>query len=169
MKIKTLIVDDQMGEALSHLLGLCNGYECTVITHGDQVVREVVRNDYDVILMDIELPGLDGLSAIKAIRELSDDIPIIVVTGHKEYRRRAMAAGANDYFVKPFDFEALSGRVYQLVGKRKCQSGEDTILMLKNRRLQKLRERQAREGAGTPPEVLIEIEELEQDVQDTTK
>lgn len=93
------------------------GYTFSVAGNGLEVLDLLKREPFDLILMDIEMPVLDGISATRAIRsstpggDIPDpDIPIIGVTAHalKEFREKSLDAGMNDYVSKPVDFNELS-------------------------------------------------------------
>lgn len=101
------------------------GYTYSVASTGLEVLDLLKKETFDIILMDIEMPVLDGISATKAIRSavrggpISDpDIPIVGVTAHalKEFREKSIAVGMDDYVSKPVDFQALSTIIHRLVG-----------------------------------------------------
>ena len=89
------------------------GCEMLVMLRGDEAVRAAVERKPDLILMDIQLPHLDGITAITQIRSHSDPqvakIPILALTAlaMSGDRERCLAAGANDYLSKPFSMAAL--------------------------------------------------------------
>jgi PAS domain S-box-containing protein len=86
------------------------GYESRLVTNGRECV-EVIQNEgaFDAILMDIQMPEMDGLAATKAIRGLGSEIPVIALTADAmpDDRARCMAAGMNDYLQKPLRTDAL--------------------------------------------------------------
>jgi CheY-like chemotaxis protein len=82
------------------------GYHCDIARNGEEAVRAVERQDYDIILMDVQMPGMDGLQATRLIRRLDppkNAVPIIAMTAHamKDVRENYLAAGMNDYVFKP--------------------------------------------------------------------
>jgi two-component system sensor histidine kinase/response regulator len=80
------------------------GYEVEVAENGQQVVEKVQQNSYDLILMDIQMPVMDGVTATTTIRNLGyQSIPIIGLTGNafKQDRDQCLEAGMNDYISKP--------------------------------------------------------------------
>jgi signal transduction histidine kinase len=86
---------------------------------GEQVLKELARQEFDVILMDIQMPGMDGLEAIKRIRNSPEPyhtIPIIALTAHvqKEETEQYIIAGATDCLPKPFQPHVLISRIEQL-------------------------------------------------------
>ncbi|MBR5957491.1 MAG: response regulator [Salinivirgaceae bacterium] len=86
--------------------------------NGQIAVEKVKSNDYDLILMDIQMPVMDGNAAAKIIRQLDppkNQIPIIAMTAHafKEERERCFSNGMNDYVMKPFDSDDLCSKIYK--------------------------------------------------------
>ena len=107
-----LIVEDE--KSISNLirLGLSKeGYKCTCAYDGIAAADLLENNRYDLVLLDIMLPGFDGFALIDYIRPM--DIPVIFITakGSVEDRVKGLRAGAEDYIVKPFDMVELLARV----------------------------------------------------------
>jgi two-component system cell cycle response regulator DivK len=108
-----LVVEDYEDASLAMRLALEDcGYHILEAPDGAQAVSIAERERPDIILMDLQLPVLDGLAATKRIRaipELRETI-IVAVTAHNEadYRERARAAGCNAFFSKPIDIERLN-------------------------------------------------------------
>jgi CheY-like chemotaxis protein len=80
--------------------------------NGEIALRMVEETDYDLILMDLRMPGMDGLTVVRRIRSRTDakaSVPIIVVTADSavDLRQRCLAAGADDLLLKPVSMEAL--------------------------------------------------------------
>ena len=103
--IRLLIADDQalVRGALVALLGLEDDIEIVAeVGRGDEVVAAALRTTPDVALLDVEMPGLDGIAAAAALREALPDCRVLVVTtfGRPGYLRRAMQAGASGFVVK---------------------------------------------------------------------
>lgn len=88
------------------------GCEVEVVDDGLAAVEAAVRDDYDVILMDVEMPRLDGLEATIQLTELTElgdgpKIPVIALTAFAEHRARCFAAGMNGFLAKPVKLDAL--------------------------------------------------------------
>ena len=103
--IRLLLADDQalVRGALSALLGLERDLEVVVeVSSGDQVVEAVREHRPDVALLDVEMPGLDGIEATAALRKEFPDVRVLIVTtfGRPGFLRRAMQAGASGFVVK---------------------------------------------------------------------
>lgn len=87
------------------------GFRVLEATHGAEGVETAAREQPDIILMDIGLPGMDGIEATRRIRSaaVGRDLLIIALTAHHEteYRANALAAGCDAYLTKPIDFDWL--------------------------------------------------------------
>ena len=89
------------------------GYAVTVAHDGESGQARALTGDYALVLLDLTLPGRDGLEVLKAIRARLPDLPVIALTarGAIEQRVEGLDLGANDYVTKPFSFEELNARV----------------------------------------------------------
>lgn len=89
-----------------------NGYEARIVANGDKVIPELMQDSYDLLLLDIMLPGMSGYDICRKIRE-EIDIPILMVTARTESIDviRGLGLGADDYITKPFDPSQLVARV----------------------------------------------------------
>jgi CheY-like chemotaxis protein len=98
------------------------GYQADVVANGREAVEAVRQVRYDVVLMDCQMPEMDGFEATQAIRQIDAvrDIPILAVTANafEEDRERCLAAGMNDYIAKPITLETLSAMMAQWVAVR---------------------------------------------------
>lgn len=95
-------------------------YEITAVKNGEQVMQIVDKEDFDIVLLDINMPVMDGMECVKAIRALSDKkksaLPVVAITGNaKNYSEEEFkAAGFNDVLVKPLNFDRLVEIVNEL-------------------------------------------------------
>ena len=109
---RVLLVDDFEDSrfSLSKLLEI-EGYEVIEASDGAQAVELALNGKPDLILMDLSLPVIDGLSATKQIRQSEEmkSVPIIALTAHDliDFQDKAIDAGCTDYATKPVDFNAL--------------------------------------------------------------
>lgn len=110
---KILVVDDEQGlrESLKEYLGF-SGYEVDTAYDGMDAITKAKSNDYDLIIMDIMMPRMDGISAVKEIRKTSH-IPVLMLSARgEEYDKLfAFEVGADDYVVKPFSNKEVVARV----------------------------------------------------------
>ncbi|NBH32262.1 DNA-binding response regulator [Clostridiaceae bacterium] len=110
--IKILIVDDE--KPICDLIDLNlsgAGYSCTSVQDGAEALSMIEEGKYDLILLDVMLPGVDGYDIMEYIRPMG--IPVIFITARYEVkdRVRGLKLGADDYLVKPFDVVELVARV----------------------------------------------------------
>jgi two-component system KDP operon response regulator KdpE len=109
---RILIVDDdpQFRRTL-HLALDSYGYEVEDAADGKEALDSVASNAPDLIVLDWELPGLDGIQTCQALR-VSSDVPVIMVSGNRSNSKDgALDAGANDYLAKPFSVGDLLARI----------------------------------------------------------
>ncbi len=114
-----LAEDDPSGQKLMrHLLNQL-GYAVDLAGTGKEVLQNLDKNAYDIILMDMEMPVMDGFTATREIRKNKDydDLPIIALTAHamKEHRKKTMEAGCTDYISKPVNREKLQELLQQYI------------------------------------------------------
>ncbi len=120
---KILIVEDD--ESIAQMMRLClvkNNYVCDVCYDGAEGARMIEENTYDLVLLDIMLPGIDGMELMDYIRQF--DVPVIFVTAKAsvEDRVKGLRAGAEDYIVKPFDLQELLARIETVLRRYNKQS-----------------------------------------------
>ncbi len=110
---KILIIEDDrdIAEVERDYLQI-NGFDADITDNGVDGINDVKQNEYDLILLDLMLPGLDGFTVCKKLREITD-IPILMVTARKEDidKIRGLGIGADDYIEKPFSPNVLVARV----------------------------------------------------------
>lgn len=131
-KVKVLMVDDeeQFRETTKKILNR-RGFETILAESGEEAIERLKENP-DVVILDIKMPGMDGHQALKEIKRLSPDIPVIMLTGHGAVpsAREALVEGAFDYLAKPCDMDLLAARItdaYQH-GKRLAIPEEKAIM-----------------------------------------
>ncbi len=124
--MKILLVEDEekLAEALKKGLELA-GYSVDIVSDGKKALTRVSlhRTDYDIIILDLMLPSMDGLEICKEIRANDITVPILILTARAETETKVnlLLSGADDYLVKPFSFAELSARLQALL-RRPTQS-----------------------------------------------
>ncbi|MBP8613760.1 MAG: response regulator [Firmicutes bacterium] len=107
---KILVVDDAMfmRNKTSRLLQE-NGYEVVEASNGEEAVERYVKENPDLVLMDITMPILDGIESLKQMKEHDPEARVVMVTalGQKSMVLEALKAGARDFIVKPFQSDTL--------------------------------------------------------------
>lgn len=131
--IKILIVDDE--KPICDLIDLnlsSAGYHCTAVQDGLRAIDLIEKDSFDLVLLDIMLPGADGYDVMEYIRPLG--IPVIFITAKYEVKNRVkgLKLGADDYIVKPFDVVELVARVEAVLRRynkteRRLTAGDVTV------------------------------------------
>jgi DNA-binding response OmpR family regulator len=119
---RILVVDDDADDArlLAQALTV-NGYTDVTSTCDPASVREMHRrNEYDLILLDVHMPTMDGFEVMEGLKEFERDgyLPVLALTGEPGHRIRALKLGARDFLRKPVDIDELLLRVRNLVEVR---------------------------------------------------
>lgn len=121
---KILVIDDdeEFRKMISILLEL-NKYSVDTAEDGYKGLEKIKKNDYDLILLDVMMPGLSGFDVCYAIRIKNPEIPIVLLTakGEKEDLVTGINAGANDYITKPFETEILLAKIKSLIRIKELQ------------------------------------------------
>lgn len=127
-----LIEDDELlGDAVK--TGLVQfGYIVEWLKDGQSANISLQVDSFDLIILDLALPRLQGMTLLKRLRESGNTTPVIILTARESIANRieGLDAGADDYIVKPFDLNELSARVRALI--RRSQGRADTIIYYKN-------------------------------------
>jgi DNA-binding response OmpR family regulator len=127
--MRILVVEDSDHLRDSLQIGLeREGFAVDAVADGERGLGLARCNPYDVLVLDLMLPGLDGLSVLDGLRDKQDRPHVLVLTARDrvEDRVSGLNAGADDYLVKPFAFDELLARVHALV-RRRYAEGSPTI------------------------------------------
>ena len=106
------------------------GFEVTVFTDGDQIVHKY-KSQFDIILMDVEMKFLDGMSAAEEIRKVDSEVVIIFITNMPQYAIRGYAVDALDYVLKPVSYFAFSQRLSRAIGRMKKREKKTLLVSIK--------------------------------------
>ena len=128
---KILVIDDEevIRNLLTDVLG-DKGYEVTAVASGEEGYQEAYNKDFDVMIVDLMLPGDDGLKIINFIKKNDPDAVVIVITGcnSMESIQEALRLGAFDYITKPFDIEQISFAVKRAVASKSLVNTNKRLL-----------------------------------------
>ena len=146
--MKILIVEDEpkTGEYLRQGLREA-GYFTELFTSGVDGLYQALEIDYDLVMLDVMLPGMDGWTLLKTLRAQGRQMPVLFLTARDQVadRVKGLELGADDYLVKPFSFAELLARV-RTVLRRGRQGTEPTTLQVADLELDLLRRRVTRAG-----------------------
>jgi two-component system chemotaxis response regulator CheY len=119
--MKVLVVDDSvvMRRIMINALNQSGTTDIEEAPDGAEAVRMVMEKDYDLVLMDWNMPNLLGIDAVRKIRENGKAVPIIMVTTEAEKSRvvEALKAGANNYVIKPFQPSVIISKIDDVMKK----------------------------------------------------
>jgi two-component system copper resistance phosphate regulon response regulator CusR len=155
-KMRVLIAEDDKPVASFVQKGLeAEQYAVDIAQDGDEAQFMVGQIDYDLALLDLTLPRLDGLDVLKHIRQTKPALPVLVLTGRNgvEDRVKGLDLGADDYLTKPFSFTELSARVRALL--RRAAQPAAVVLRVDDLELDRVERRVKRAGQSielTPKE-----------------
>lgn len=124
-----LIIEDEEQLCCSIAEGLrMNGYETDTCFDGDEGLELVMTENYDLILLDLNLPGTDGLEILRQFREHNTNTPVLILSARDQIEDKVngLDLGANDYLTKPFHFQELEARIRSLTRRKFVQ--EDVCL-----------------------------------------
>jgi DNA-binding response OmpR family regulator len=126
-----LVVEDEahLAEGLRFNLE-AEGYQVNVVDTGEAALQlfQGSRPDFDVVVLDVMLPGIDGFAVISELRQAGHFVPTLMLTarGHPEDVLKGFSAGADDYLAKPFDLAILIARIRGLLRRREWLMGSVT-------------------------------------------
>lgn len=140
LKAKVLLVDDEEDflSTLSERL-VVRGLKVTAVTRGEDAVAKIDEQTYDLIVLDLAMPGIGGLEALKRIKQKQPDAEIIILSGQGSIKTsiEAMKLGAEDFLQKPVDMADLLQKISDAKEKRitimQAKSAEEIEKILKSK------------------------------------
>lgn len=122
-----LLADDerQLTDALSEILKR-NNYSVTVSKDGEEALDNILSGIFDLVILDVMMPKLDGFSVVKKMRQNKIDTPVLMLTAKSETQDKiyGLNLGADDYIIKPFDTDELLARIKALLRRKEKFMGD---------------------------------------------
>lgn len=146
--MKILLAEDDATSAEYIRKGLVeNGHVVDWVTDGRDALTHCLYNAVDLAIVDRMMPGMDGLSLVKALRASRSDLPVIFLTALSDVEDRVdgLLAGGDDYMVKPFHFSELLARI-TVLARRPSQAAQPTMLRVHDLELDLLSRTATRQG-----------------------
>ncbi|WZB61403.1 response regulator transcription factor [Achromobacter xylosoxidans] len=127
--MRVLVIEDDttLGHALQEFLA-DQGYAVDWLTEGDRVLGALAGQPYDLLLLDLNLPGMSGLDVLRQLRQDGNQVPVLILTARDgiDDRVAGLDAGADDYVTKPFELPELAARV-RAFGRRRAGQAQPLI------------------------------------------
>ena len=126
-----LVVEDDIPLADSLTAALTSqGWRVDVSHRGEPVPGSVMQDSYDAVVLDIGLPGIDGLETLRRLRDLGSAVPVLMLTARDTVEDRVLGLehGADDYLVKPFAITELVARLRALVRRHELRRSQSLVL-----------------------------------------
>jgi two-component system OmpR family response regulator len=148
-KRRVLVVDDE--ENVTHLVSSAlrfDGFETMTADSGPAALAKIVEYDPDLVVLDVMMPGRDGLGVLQDLRAAGSQVPVIFLTARDTAGDRVsgLRAGADDYVVKPFSIEELLARVHAVLRRSVPDEGRDGVLHIADLELDENSHEVARAG-----------------------
>ncbi len=129
MNAHVLVIDDdeEIRASLRRSLAF-EGFKVTLAADGEEALRSIRDDRPDLAVLDIMMPGLDGLEVVRRLRLADEQLPVIMLTARDAVPDRVtgLRAGADDYLVKPFDFDELLARIEALLRRASIANQEES-------------------------------------------
>lgn len=129
MENKLLVADDEkeLSITLSDIY-LRQGYKVVTAFSGEEAMRAIQSTPFDLILLDVEMPGLSGFDVLKSVKGSHPSTKVIIMTGHKEYEKQSRLLHCDEFLRKPFSLDSLTSLLNHLLQKK--HSDEKTEVSL---------------------------------------
>lgn len=164
MKARILVVDDEpaVRQSLAEILKL-EGYEVDEAENGGEALAKLAEQNFDLTLLDLKMPGVDGLEVLRSMNSVSPDTRVILLTGHGslESAIEALRQGATDYLLKPASSRELLTSVARGLAERTEQQQKRMLLDQLERSVQRLKDV---EGVYTTTQTQPQVINLEEGV-----
>lgn len=160
MEIKILVVDDEAAirDSLREIL-MIDGYDVDLADSGETALRMIEATEYDLVLLDIRLPGMSGIEVLRRVNQVAPDTKVIMLTAHGtvETAVEALRHGAHDYIMKPATKQSILSSVTRGLAYRAEKQQKKLLLQQLESSLKRLKDA---EGVYVSPDVQTQTVEL---------
>lgn len=135
MSISILWVDDEIDQLKPHMIFLENkGFNVTPVTNGEDAIALIEKQDYDIIFLDEQMPGMDGLATLNEIKTLKSGIPVVMITKSEEEEIMEDAIGGkiSDYLIKPVNPNQILLTVKRILDRRRIRDEKSAQTYLRS-------------------------------------
>jgi DNA-binding NtrC family response regulator len=124
-KLKILVVDDQesMRALLQDMLDVI-GYEVTLAEGGEEALKMLQESEFNLVLSDLNMPGMDGTALLRSIKSSTPDLPVVIITGYGTFHteKRVMREGADGYISKPCTLSKIDKTLAAILSQKTALS-----------------------------------------------
>jgi DNA-binding response OmpR family regulator len=160
MTANILVIDDDPGvrESLKELLQV-EGYQVETVSSGEEGLTAVRTGDYDLALVDIRLPGLDGAVVMEEIRKQRPDTQVIIISGYGSLESAILALrlGVKDYFIKPYPVEELLDAICRVLSEKENRARKEILLEQLESSLEQLKDLEGIQTETLPPRRVVTL------------
>jgi DNA-binding NtrC family response regulator len=98
----------------------------TAALSGPEAIQRIRKVDYDVVVLDVKMPGMSGLETLRAIKKNKPHLPVIMMTGHGSIQdsQKALREGASNYLMKPVEFDDLLEKINAAINEQQSENNE---------------------------------------------
>lgn len=162
MKAKILVVDDEelVRSSLEDILRL-EGYEVQAVGSGDAALAVLQREGFDLILLDLKMPGMDGMEVMRAANRIAPDTKVILLTGHGSLESAidALRQGAHDYILKPAPSGEILSSVARGLARRAEQQHRRLLLEQLDSSIQRLKDVEGIESGALSEQQTVTLDD----------
>ncbi len=118
-KNSVLVVDDEFGVRESLKVILKSYYEIHTAAGGEEALGILKERKFDLITLDLNMPGLSGIETLRELRKIDNEVPVIIITGYKTTKdeKEAFLYGARDFISKPFNISRIVSVIDRILGE----------------------------------------------------
>ncbi len=162
MKAKILIVDDEeaLRNSLEEILRL-EGYSVLSVDNGETALEEIRRESYDLILLDLKMPGMDGMEVFRNVSKIAPDTKVILLTAHGSLESAidALRQGAHDYILKPASTRTILNSIARGIARRVEQQQKRLLLEQMDSSLQRLKDLEGMEPSPVEEQPILSLDD----------